>query len=82
MNKTQQQIRDYFFSQKDEICTHLKHLMEIKSISDDRKACKEALRYVIKLAESFGMKTAVGKHARNSGTCGCGRRGQPRGLEL
>ena len=37
MNKTQQQIRDYFFSQKDEICTHLKHLMEIKSISDDRK---------------------------------------------
>lgn len=62
MNKTQQQIRDYFFSQKDEICTHLKHLMEIKSISDDRKACKEALRYVIKLAESFGMKTAVGKH--------------------
>ena len=62
MNKTQQQIRDYFFSQKDEICTHLKHLMEIKSISDDRKACKEALRYVIKLAESSGMKTAVGKH--------------------
>ena len=62
MNKTQQQIRDYFFSQKDEICTHLKHLMEIKSISDDRKACKEALRYVIRLAESFGMKTAVGKH--------------------
>ena len=50
MNKTQQQIRDYFFSQKDEICTHLKHLMEIKSISDDRKACKEALRYVIRLA--------------------------------
>ena len=62
MNKTQQQIRDYFFSQKDEICTHLKHLMEIKSISDDRKACKEALRYVIKLAESFGMKAVVGKH--------------------
>lgn len=62
MNGNKQQIHDYFLAQKDEICTHLKHLMEIKSVSDDRKACKEALRYVMKLAESFSMKTAVGKH--------------------
>ena len=62
MKAKKQQIRDYFLAQKDEICMHLKQLMEIQSVSDDRKTCKEALQYVIKLADSFGMKTAVGKH--------------------
>lgn len=62
MNAKKEQIRDYFAAHKTEIYTHLKKLMEIKSISDQRKTCKEALQYVMRLADSFGMKTAVGKH--------------------
>ena len=62
MNKKKQQIHEYFVTYQSEIYTHLKNLMEIRSLSDDRQACKEALQYVVRLAESFGMKTAVGKY--------------------
>ncbi|MGM9606611.1 MAG: M20/M25/M40 family metallo-hydrolase [Oscillospiraceae bacterium] len=46
-----------------EILKHLNGLMELKSISEDRECCKAALRYVLDLAETFGLSTKLGKHA-------------------
>lgn len=40
----------------------LKGLMEIKSKSEDRSKCEEALLYVETLARNFGMKTTMGKY--------------------
>ena len=43
-----------------EILSHLNRLLEFKSVSEDRECCKSALRYVLELAESFGLETKVG----------------------
>lgn len=45
-----------------EILESLNRLMEFRSISEDRECCKKALRYVLGLAESFGLKKALGKY--------------------
>ncbi|MBO4990988.1 MAG: M20/M25/M40 family metallo-hydrolase [Firmicutes bacterium] len=45
-----------------EILKHLNELMEWKSVSEDRECCKAALRYVLELAESFGLETKVGRY--------------------
>ncbi|MGN1334821.1 MAG: M20/M25/M40 family metallo-hydrolase [Anaerovoracaceae bacterium] len=47
---------------KDEIYAHLKELMEIKSVSEDKDMCTEALQYVMDLADSFGMKSRMGRY--------------------
>ena len=45
-----------------EILKHLNELMEWKSVSEDRECCKAALRYVLELAESFGLETKAGRY--------------------
>ena len=42
---------------------HLNELMKFKSVSEDRACCKEALRYVMNLAEDFGFETSIGHSA-------------------
>lgn len=62
MDEMKNLIKEYFAKNKEEIYMHLKTLMEFQSVTEDRECCKEALRYVADLAESFGMKTTVGKY--------------------
>lgn len=45
-----------------EILKHLNDLMEFQSVSEDRECCKAALRYVLELAESFGLTAKAGRY--------------------
>lgn len=62
MQDIKERVHDYFVEHKNEIYAHLRTLMEFESVTEDRECCKAALRYVADLADSFGMKTTVGKH--------------------
>lgn len=43
----------------DDIISHITNLISIKSINGEIGACEEALDYVIKLGNEFGMKTGI-----------------------
>lgn len=57
-----EKINRYFSSNKEEMYRYLKELMEIESRTEDSEKCKEALKYVLRLAEKFEMKTTLGKY--------------------
>ena len=57
-----EKINRYFSSHKEEMYMYLKGLMEIESRTENREKSKEALAYVLRLAEKFGMKTTMGKY--------------------
>lgn len=46
-----------------ELLKDLAGLMEFRSVSEDRECCKEALRYVLDLADRFGFETKLGRCA-------------------
>ncbi len=60
--RTKEKIKNYFDVHREEMYGNLKTLMEFKSRTDDIEKSKEALCYVLKLAEGFGMKTTLGKY--------------------
>ena len=62
MDKLRNQIAAYFNENQDEMLSDLKSLMEIKSKSEDRQKCEDALVYVADLARGFGMKATMGKY--------------------
>lgn len=55
-------IKQYFLDNKEEIYSHLRTLMEFESVTENRECCKNALKYVTDLADSFGMNVNVGKY--------------------
>ncbi|MGN0733031.1 MAG: M20/M25/M40 family metallo-hydrolase [Emergencia sp.] len=55
-------INEFFEREKDDMLRNLARLMEYRSVTDDSSCCREALQFVLSLAESFGMKTTIGKH--------------------
>lgn len=62
MDNMQEKISVFFQKNQDAMLNDLKALMEIKSKSEDRTLCEEALSYVETLAKKFGMKTMMGSH--------------------
>lgn len=57
-----EKINRYFASHKEEMYLYLKELMEIESRTENREKSKEALKYVLSLAEKFGMQATLGKY--------------------
>lgn len=55
-------IEQFFEAEEKNMLRDLSKLMEYQSVTEDRECCMEALKYVLSLAESFGMKTRIGKH--------------------
>ena len=57
-----EKINRYFSEHKEEMYANLKKLMEIRSRTEEFEKSKEALAFVLELADSFGMRTKLGKH--------------------
>lgn len=56
------EIKEYFEKATPDILDDLAKLVSIKSRSDDRENCLEALEYVIMRADDFGLDTQMGKY--------------------
>ena len=57
-----ERINRYISEHKEEMYANLKKLMEIRSRTEKFEKSKEALAFVLGLADSFGMRTKLGKH--------------------
>lgn len=62
MNELQAKINDFFQANQEALLSDLEGLMKIKSKSEDRTLCEEALRYAADIAEKAGMKAIMGKY--------------------
>lgn len=51
MNELQAKINDFFQANQEALLSDLEGLMKIKSKSEDRTLCEEALRYAADIAE-------------------------------
>ena len=61
MKKTED-IGEFLSREKQNILDDLQKLIAFRSYSEDRQCCKSALDFVLERAESFGLKTRLGRY--------------------